>query len=389
VTGSTAEARPAGARGPQTAYLDHASTTPLCAEAVAAMLPYLTDQFANPSGSHSLARAAWRALDDARGSLAAELGAEPGEVVFTSGGTEADNLAVFGLAAGPGTVVCSAIEHPAVLESCRVAGGTVVPVDRSGVIDVDALRESLTMRVRLVSVMAVNNETGALQPLEAVALAVRELAPDALVHTDAVQAVAWLDPAGISAPADLVTVSAHKFGGPKGIGALIARGPALGRLRPLLHGGPQEREHRAGTQNVAGAVAMAAAARSCGRTRDAATERVGALADDLMAGLFHAVPGVTEAVPRNGRVGAICNVAIEGIEAEELLVVLDELGVYASAGSACASGALEPSHVLVAMGRSVAEARRHVRFSLGHTTTEAEIAYALVSVPKAVERLRD
>jgi len=376
-----------GTRGERIAYLDHAATTPMCAEAVAAMLPFLADHYGNPSGGHSVARFAQRALDEAREELARLLGASPGEIVFTSGGTEADNLAVAGFATGAGTVVCSAVEHPAVLETCRTVGGRTVGVDRRGVIDLDALSGALDEKVRLVSVMLVNNETGVRQPLEAVAALVRERAPRALLHSDAVQAFAWLDVAELSAGVDLLSVSVHKFGGPKGVGVLVV-GERASSLRPILHGGPQERERRAGTQNVAGIVATAAAARATARDREIAHRRVRDLATRLVGGILGSVSGVHEAVPRDDRIDAICNLGIEGVEAEELLVVLDELGVCASAGSACASGAIEPSHVLLAMGRSSEEAKRHVRLSLGHATTAEDIDAALAAFPKAVERLR-
>jgi cysteine desulfurase len=186
---------------------------------------------------------------------------------------------------------------------------------------------------------------------------------------------------------DLVSVSAHKFGGPKGVGALVARDRAA-LLRPILRGGPQERERRAGTQNVAGIVAMAAAAEATVRDREEANRRVRELSTRLVRGILEAVPRVHEAVAREDRIAAICNLGIEGVEAEELLVVLDELGVCASAGSACASGAIEPSHVLLAMGRTTEEAKRHVRLSLGHATTAADIDATLLAFPKAVERLR-
>ena len=240
--------------------------------------------------------------------------------------------------------------------------------------------------MRLISVMLVNNETGVRQPLESVVALVRERAPGALVHTDAVQAFGWLDVAALTAGVDLVSVSAHKFGGPKGVGVLVARDRAV--LRPILYGGPQERERRAGTQNVAGIVAMAAAAEATARDRGEACRRVGGLSARLVGGILEEVPGVYEAVPRQDRIDAICNLGVEGVEAEELLMVLDELGVCASAGSACASGAIEPSHVLVAMGRTLEEAKRHVRLSLGHATTASDIDAALFAFPEAVERLR-
>ncbi len=370
----------------QIAYLDHAATTPMRAEALAAMLPFLADSYGNASGSHSLARAARTALDGAREVLAGLLGASPGEVVFTSGGTEADNLALLGTVGGPGTALCSAVEHPAVFEACRAVGGRVVDVDRRGVVDLDALADGLDERVRVVSVMLVNNETGVRQPLERVVSVVREHAPGAIVHTDAVQAFGWLDVAALTADADLVSVSAHKFGGPKGVGALVVRGGVV--LRPILRGGPQERERRAGTQNVAGIVAMAAAAEATARDREGAARRVRELSTRLVGGILEAVPGVHEAVPRPDRIDAICNLGVEGVEAEELLMVLDELGVCASAGSACASGAIDPSRVLLAMGLTVEEAKRHLRLSLGHATTASDIDAALAVFPEAVQRLR-
>jgi cysteine desulfurase len=253
-------------------------------------------------------------------------------------------------------------------------------------VDLDALADGLDERVRVVSVMLVNNETGVRQPLERVVSVVRERAPGAIVHTDAVQAFGWLDVAALTADADLVSVSAHKFGGPKGVGALVVRGGVV--LRPILRGGPQERERRAGTQNVAGIVAMAAAAEATARDREGAARRVRELSTRLVGGILEAVPGVHEAVPRPDRIDAICNLGVEGVEAEELLMVLDELGVCASAGSACASGAIDPSSVLLAMGLTVEEAKRHLRLSLGHATTASDIDAALAVFPEAVQRLR-
>ena len=381
-------------------YLDHAATTPLRPEALEAMLPFWTDDFANPSGAHAESRRSRVALDDARDRIAELLGAGPGDVVLTSGGTEADDLAVQGgwdaVSAGsygPGAVVCSAMEHPAVLEACRALAARtgaelrLVPSDADGRVDLDALAGACDPSVRLVSVMAVNNELGTVQPLEDVAEVVRRQAPGALFHTDAVQAVPWLDVATVTAPADLVSVSAHKFGGPKGSGALVLRHGA--RVRPRLAGGGQERGRRSGTPNVAGAVATAAALAAAVAGRDDDVARVAALRDRLGDGLAARIAATTESGRRDDRVAGILHLRVAGIESEALVVLLDEAGVAASAGAACSSGAVEPSHVLLSMGLDPAAAASGVRFSLGVTTTDEDVDHALDRVPHVVERLRN
>lgn len=370
-----------------TAYMDHAATTPLRPEALAAMLGPLTEHFGNPSGAHSISRDARLLLDDARDRVAEALGAEPGEVVFTGGGTEADNLAVVGAhARRGGRVLCSATEHHAVLHACRTVGGAEVVVDGDGTIDLDALAAALGPDVTLVSVMMVNNEVGTIAPLDSVVALTRRLAPDALVHTDAVQAFPWLDVAALASDVDLVSVSAHKFGGPKGVGALVVRGGA--ELRPVLHGGGQERDRRSGTHNVAGIAGMAAAASSTVAARAEAVGRVSRLRDLLADELLCRVPDASETVSRRLKVAGSCHMRFAGVESEALLVLLDESGVCASAGSACASGALEPSHVLAAMGMSSADASSSVRFSLGHDSTPGDVDAVLDVVPKAVAQLR-
>jgi cysteine desulfurase len=375
------------------AYLDHAATTPMRPESLAAMVPYLTEHFGNPSGAHALARRARTAVDEARDEVARCLGCEPGEVVFTAGGTESDNLAVFGAAdAGRGTVVCSVVEHHAVLNACAARHGATVAVDSSGVIDLDALVEALGPHVGLVSVMLVNNEVGSVQPLAEVDALVRSLAPAALLHTDAVAAVGWMDVAEVTAVADLVSVSAHKFGGPKGVGALVVR-HGVG-LAPVLHGGTQERGRRPGTHDVAGVVGMAAALRAATDSRRETVTRVGALRDALAAGLTASIEGLHLSGEDSGdgaagaKVASSCHVRVSGVDQEELLLLLDDEGICASAGAACASGAIEPSHVLLAMGLSLVEAKSAIRFSLGYTSTRDEIDHVLSVMPKAVERLR-
>lgn len=370
------------------AYLDNAATTPMRPEAVEAMLPFLTERFGNPSGSHAVSREARKALDEARQVVADCLGARPAEVVFTGGGTEADNLAILGaLAVRSGPTVCSAVEHHAVLHACDAAGGNrLAPVDGAGVVDLERLAGLLDPSVSVVSVMLANNEVGTIEPLAEVAALVRELAPAAVLHTDAVQAFPWVDVAALASAAHLVAVSAHKFGGPKGVGALVVRQGVT--MRPIVHGGGQERDRRSGTHNVAGIVAMAAAMRATVEGREAEVARVRALRDRLTDGLLATVPGCVETGDRATKIAGNCHVSFAGVESEELLVLLDAAGVYASAGSACASGAVDPSHVLAAMGLARERAIGSLRLSLGPRTTDADIDLALAAIPPAVERLR-
>jgi cysteine desulfurase len=386
------------------AYLDHAASTPLRPEALDAMLPHLRDGYANPSGAHAPARAARKAVDEARDAVAEALGAQPREVIFTSGGTEADNLAVLGVHDRVGGVLaCSAVEHHAVLDPVEARKGRRLPVDARGVVDLDGLAGVLDEvragggRVSLVSVMLANNEVGTVQPLGRIARVVRAQAPEAVLHTDAVQAVPWLDVAAMAGDADLLAVSAHKFGGPKGAGALIVREAVANRLAPRAVGGGQERERRAGTPAVAAIVGMATALRLAVAERDATVGRVGAGRDRLADGLVAAVADLVETgVPlgagppeRGHKVAGACHVCIEGVESESLLYLLERSGVYASAAASCASGAMETSHVLAAMGVPTRLARGSLRLSLGAASTDADVDAVLAALPPAVERLRD
>ncbi len=382
------------------AYLDHAATTPMHPEAVEAMLPYLSGSFGNPSGVHAESRRARTAVDDARQLVADLVGADLGEVVFTGSGTEADNLAVTGAVGAiaargpgaPGPLVCAAMEHHAVLTTCRATArrfGTElreVPTTADGRLDLEALAEAVTPDVSLVSVMAVNNELGTVQPLEAVARLVRERAPEAVLHTDAVQAGPWLDLPACLPAADLVVLSAHKFGGPQGVGVLVVRGGTP--LEPVTRGGGQERERRSGTHNVAGIVATATALAVTADRRVATGTRVGALRDRLADGLLAALPGCRRTGEPAHLVPGHLHLRVDGVDGEELVILLDEAGVSASAGAACSSGALEPSHVLASMGLDRAAARSGIRFSLGWTTTDAEVDHALAVVPGLVAGLR-
>ena len=389
-TGSVPQVAPLDHDPGPVVYLDNAATTPLRAEALEAMLPFLTERFGNPSGGHRVARAARLALDEARDDVADVLGCDPGEVVFTAGGTEADNLAVLGVvAARGGTAVCPAAEHHAVLHAVEAVGGRVVGTGPDGAVDLEQLAaalDELRGDVAVVSAMTANNEVGTLTPLAEVAAVVADLAPGAALHTDAVQAAGWCDLRKLAAPADLVSVAAHKLGGPKGVGCLVARSGTP--LRPLLHGGGQERSRRSGTQDVAGAVGFATALRLAAEERVEAGARARSLRARLLSRLVEEVGGVVPSVPLERALPGHLHLRIEGCEGEALLVLLDDAGVCASAGSACASGAVEPSHVLLAMGVPKAEALTSLRLSIGRTTTEADVDIAAAAVVAAAARLR-
>jgi cysteine desulfurase len=380
-------------------YLDHGATTPLRPEVAHAMAEARSEPLGNPTGSHRPAQRARRLLEEARDEVAAQLGRDPGEIIFTSGGTESANLAVFG-ALGPATadgrsavVVCSAVEHPAVRESCRAAARwpavtwRELPVDGTGSVELEALAGMLDPETALVAVMLANNETGVVQPLNRVVDTVREGSDTARVFTDAVQATSFLSLARCTAGADLVALSAHKVGGPVGVGALAVRPPT--DIAPRQYGGGQERERRSGTQDVIGAVGLAAALRLATAERAETVRRVTALRDRLAAGLTGTVAGVHRTVPAGVEVlPGHLHLCLRGIEREELLLALSERGVCASGGSSCASGALEASYVLAAMGVPDELARGAVRFTLGYDTTGADIDRALAIVPEVVASLR-
>lgn len=380
-------------------YLDHAATTPMAPAAVRAMTEELT-RTGNPSSLHGSGRAARRVVEDARELIAARLGAAPYEVVFTSGGTEADNLAVKGpfwaRAGRTGRertgVVTSTIEHVAVRAAAgwlaRTAGAELsqVAVDERGRLDLGSLRAALTPRTAVVSVVWANNEVGTLQPVDRVAEAAR--AVGAVAHSDAVQAVGHV-PVDFSASGlDLLTVTAHKLGGPYGIGALLARREAP--LAPVLHGGGQEREVRSGTLNPAATAGFAAAVEVAVASQEAELARLAALREALIAGALAQVPGtelngsadLAETLP------GVANLGFDGCDAATLLMLLDAAGVDCSTGSACSSGVAQPSHVLLAMGRSAQQARSALRFSLGSTSTAADVAALLAVLPEAVHRAR-
>ena len=373
-------------------YLDHAASTPMRAEAIEAMTPYLDNMYANPSGSHRFAREARKALDEARDLVAATLGCKPGEVVFTSGGTEGDNHAILGAVRRLGGVaVCPAAEHHAVLHCVEHVNGVVVRVNNVGTVDLQDLQRVLEAAtdeqpITVVSVMAVNNEVGSITPMRDVARIVRKYAPNAILHTDAVQAACWVDLREVTPLVDALSLSAHKFGGPKGVGVMVIK---TGKnLEPLIFGGGQERDRRSGTHNVSGIIATAKALEVTDKTRAEESVRVTKLRDRLVDEIRAQVDGVLETVPREHRVPGVAHICFSGLENEALLFLLDQADVYASAASACASGAMEPSHVLEAMGIDRSWSNGALRLSLGHTTTDAEIDLAVSAIVSAVNQLR-
>ncbi len=375
-------------------YLDHAATTPLRPEALEAMLPYLQGAFGNPSSAHALGRQARNALDEARERLAADLGAAPREIVFTSGGTEANNLAVKGAAwvgkARGSRLVVSAVEHHAVshaAEHLAKWGFEVAwaPVGADGRVDLAALEALLDERTVLVAVMLANNEVGTIEPVREVADLVRARRGIHL-HVDAVQAAPYLDLDVAALGADTVAISAHKFEGPKGVGALwIRRGTPL---LAQLHGGSQERHRRAGTENVAGAVGMAEAYALACRAKPATRSRLAALRGRLQAACL-AVEGVELTGHPDERLPGLLSLLVRGADGSAAAVALDLAGIAASTGSACATGSPEPSHVLTAMGLGPAEAMGALRLSLGRSTTEAEVEAAIEVVPRVLADVRD
>ncbi len=382
-------------------YFDHAATTPTDPRVVSAMLPYLTEAWGNPSSIYAEARAARKGLDDARRSVAAVLGCKPNEVVFTSGGSESDNLALRAVAAAmrarPGDphdhIITTAVEHHAVLHECEALAKdgfrvTYLPVDGEGFVDLDALRVALHDRTALVSVMYANNEAGTVEPVAEVARIVRERDPHIAVHTDAVQAAGALDLDVDRLGVDLLSIAAHKFYGPKGAGALYIR-----QRTPFVAqtvGGSQERNRRAGTEDVAGAVGLATALRLAHDERDARNARLAAMRDRLLDELPKRIPGTIVTGPRDGarRLPNSASFAFENVEGEAVLLQLDLLGVAASSGSACTTASLEPSHVLVAMGVSERYLRGSLRLTLGTDNTMEDIDYLLEVLPPAVAKIR-
>ncbi|MCL4795907.1 MAG: cysteine desulfurase [Bryobacteraceae bacterium] len=370
-----------------TFYFDHNASTPVSEEALAAMTAAAREAYGNPSSIHAQGQAARQAVDAARGGVAALLGASPKEIVFTSGGTEADNLALLGVEARH--VIVSAIEHPAVLGAAselerRGVAVSLAPVDANGVVDVEALRGLVRPDTGLISVMHANNETGAIQPIAEMAAIARE--GGALLHSDGVQAAARM-PVDVKAlGVDLYSISGHKVGAPKGVGALYVREGV--QVRGQLFGGRHERERRAGTENVPGIAALGAAARWLSEHRDEERGRVAALRDRLEQGVLARIPCTRVNSAAAPRAANTANIVFEGLEGESLVIALDLAGFAVSTGAACSSGAVHASHVLLAMGLSKEEARASMRFSLGRTNDEAQVDALLDALEGAVARLR-
>ena len=375
-------------------YLDNAASTPIRPEAIDAMTAVLSDCYGNPSGAHKMAREARRLIDDARDTLSHGLGCDPKEIIFTAGGTEADNLAIFGIQGSrDGTILASVTDHHAVIAPVEQLEGKFIQVNESGLIDLDHLAHLLDENVALVSVGLVNGETGIIQDLEPIAEIVRSKAPKALIHTDAVQAFPWLDVASLAQSADLISIAGHKFGSPKGVGALVVRNGI--EISPMQLGGGQELGIRSGTQNTAAIVAMAAAADVTLMERELTVERVTKMRD-VLADNLQGIPQSYETgvslhngiADRSHKIAGSCHFCFEGIESEALLYMLEQENILASAASSCSSGAQDPSHVLAAMGYSRNLAGGSLRLSLGHATTWEDVDVAMKAVPKFIENLR-
>ncbi len=375
-------------------YFDHNATTPVHPEVVEVVTRVLRDEFGNASSVHHFGQRAKGILDDARSAVAALINAEPSEVVFTSGGTEADNFALRGVAealevTGRKHLIASSIEHEAVLNTLKALAKrgwqtTVLPVGTSGIVEPGALADAISDRTALVSVMHANNEVGTIQPVAELARVAHS--HGALFHTDAVQSAAKIPVDARALGADLLSLSAHKFYGPKGAGALwIKRGA---RVAAILTGGKHERNRRAGTENVPAIAGFGAAARLAQQKLASEATRLAALRDRLEEGVLARVPGTQINGDRTSRVPNTTNISFDGVEAESLLIALDLEGIAVSTGSACSSGTLEPSHVLRAMGLPSHRTQNSIRISLGAGNTDAEVDYFLDRLPAVVTKLR-
>ena len=375
-------------------YLDHAATTPVLPEAAEVMMRILREEPGNPSSVHAFGRRAKEAVEDARERVATAIGADPDEVFFTGGGTEADNLGIKGAVeasrAAGGHIITTSIEHHAVLDTVEWLGNwfdtELVDVEASGVVDPNAIASRVRDETLLVSVMTVNNEIGTIEPIQEIASAVKAERPEAIVHTDAVQALGNI-PVDVHAwGVDLAAFAAHKVGGPKGVGAIYIRRDV--EVAPAIHGGGQERGLRSGTLNVAGIAAFGVAAEIAAKECDHKAAELRPLRDSLWTGIQRVVPDATVNGTMEQRVPGNLNVCIPRAGGQMLLALLDRAGIAASSGSACSSGALDPSHVLLAIGVPEELAGGSLRFSMGHGTTQEDVDAVIEALPEAVERAR-
>jgi cysteine desulfurase len=375
-------------------YLDHNATTPVEPEVLDAMLPCFSVEFGNAASIHTIGQRARAAVETAREKVAALLGARAQEIVFTSGGTESDNHAIFGIVrSAPGAtkhIITSAIEHEAVLNTCQAlekegVDVTYLPVRNDGLVDPESVRDAIRPHTALITIMHANNELGAVQPIAEIGRIASQ--NDIYFHTDAVQSAGKI-PIDVNAlQLDLLSISGHKFYAPKGVGALYIR--SCTRLKQLLFGGHHQRGFRPGTENVPGIVALGKAAELACLSLAEDGARISALRDSLQQGLIARIPHARINAARAPRTPNTTNITFPGIEGEALIIALDMKGIACSTGAACSSGAVEPSHVLTAIGLPPEEARASIRFSLGRHTTAAEIEYALGAVPAAVAQLRE
>jgi cysteine desulfurase len=372
-------------------YMDNNATSPLLPEVLEAMRPYFIEEFGNASSIHHHGQNTRAAVERSRESVAALLDCRPSEVVFTSGGTEGDNLAIFGLLKSGDHVVTSTIEHHAVLNACkqlqkRGCDVTFVPVDGRGLVDPEDVKQALTSNTKLISIMMANNETGVVQPVEEIGRVAQEA--DVHFHTDAVQAAGKIPIKVDEIGCDLLSISGHKMHAPQGIGALYVRKGTL--IEPLFYGGNHERQRRAGTENVPGIVALGKAAEiALAGLNDGTVERLGKLRDRLQSEILQKLEDVGVNGEGARRVPTTTNIHFDHIEGEALVIALDLKGLAVSTGAACSSGAIEPSHVLTAMGLPPEQARASLRFSLGKQTTEKDVDFALSIIPETVARLRE
>jgi len=384
-------------------YLDFNATTPVEPAVLDAMLPYFSAEFANAASIHTPGQRARAAVETAREQVAALIGARPQEIVFTSGGTESDNHAIFGIVSSsltsfssstsltsPPHIITTAIEHEAVFNACQALEKegvrvTYLPTDRQGLIDLEELRRAIRPQTVLITIMHANNELGTVQPLEEIGRIAKEA--DVYFHTDAVQSAGKIPIDVNKLQVDLLSISGHKLYAPKGIGALYVRGGT--RLRQLLYGGHHQRGFRPGTENVAGIVGLGKAAEIARKSFAEDARRISALRDKLQQGLVQSVPQSRVNGAAAPRTPNTTNIVFPGVEGEALLIALDLKGLACSTGAACSSGAVEPSHVLTAIGLPADEARASLRFSLGRHTSPADIDFALNVVPSAVAQLRE